>query len=141
MTCTIGMQFEASQVGPALELLRTAIPTIRRKRDCCSCYLVRDAENERTLRYIEEWTSAEAFNGHVQSDDFWPILLAIDLCATRPEVRIGEVAVRGGLDALLQLRIAPAWNSEQAGPLEPIAQIQDQSQARLTAEPDNHKTN
>ena len=75
--------------------------------------MARDAGEEGTLRYTEEWTSAEAFKRHVQSEDFWPILIAMDLCSTEPQVRIGDLAMRGGLDFLLQLRNASPQDSEE----------------------------
>jgi len=75
--------------------------------------MARDAGEEGTLRYTEEWMSEDAFRRHVQSEDFWPILIAMDLCSTEPQVRIGDLAVRGGLDLLLQLREAPPVDSKE----------------------------
>ncbi len=125
VTCAIAMRLEAAHVARAVELLKSAVEPTRVKPGCRGCYMTRDAGDEGTLRYIEEWTSAEAFRRHVRSDDFWPILIAMDLCSSEPQVRIGDLAVRGGLDFLLQLRDAPPLESEEAaemptpGPKEP----------------------
>jgi hypothetical protein len=75
--------------------------------------MARDADEVGTLRYTEEWTSTEAFRRHVQSEEFWPILIAIDLCSAEPQVRIGDLAMRGGLDLLLHLRESPPLDSTE----------------------------
>lgn len=73
--------------------------------------MARDADEEGVLRYTEEWSSEDAFRRHVQSEEFWPILIAMELCSTEPLVRIGNLAVRGGLDLLLHLRDVPPLGS------------------------------
>jgi hypothetical protein len=78
------------------------------------------------VRYTEEWTSADAFRRHVQSEEFWPILIAIDLCSSEPQVRIGDLAMQGGLDLLLQLRDAPRLDLEVT--TEPPAPEPDEGQ-------------
>jgi hypothetical protein len=75
--------------------------------------MARDADEEGVLRYTEEWSSEDAFRRHVQSEEFWPILIALELCSTEPQVRIGNLAVRGGLDLLLQLRDVPPLDSTE----------------------------
>jgi quinol monooxygenase YgiN len=112
-TCAIAMRFEAAQVVQAIRVLRSAIEPIRVKHGCRSCHIARDGDEEGVLRYTEEWSSEEAFRQHVQSAEFWPILIAMDLCSTEPQVRIGNLAVRGGLDLLLQLRGVPPLDSEK----------------------------
>jgi quinol monooxygenase YgiN len=97
----------------ALDLFRSAIEPIRVKPGCRGCYMLRDAAEEGSLRYTEEWTSADAFRRHVRSEEFWPILIAMDLCAAEPQVRIGDLIMRGGLDLLLQLREAPPLDSKE----------------------------
>jgi hypothetical protein len=74
--------------------------------------MAQDADEAGTLRYTEEWTSVDAFRRHVKSEEFWPILITMDLCSTEPQVRIGDLAMQGGLDLLLQLREAPLLDSE-----------------------------
>jgi len=122
-TCTIAMRFEADNVTQALRLMRSVIEPIRAKPGCYSCNLVQEVGHVETLRYTEKWTSEDAFRHHVQSPDFWPILLAIDLCCTEPQVEIGALALQGGLDLLLRLRSAPPL--EALEPMEPLPEAQD----------------
>ncbi len=75
--------------------------------------MARDADEEGVLRYTEEWSSEDAFRRHVQSAEFWPILIAMELCSTEPQVRIGNLAVRGGLDLLLHLRDVPPLDPQE----------------------------
>ena len=112
-TCAIAMRFEAGQAVRALELIRRVIEPIRAKQGCHSCTLVQEVGPEEALRYTEEWTSVDAFRRHVQSPDFWPILLAIDLCCAEPQVKIGALTLQGGLDLLLRLREAPPLDTPE----------------------------
>ena len=111
-TCSIQMQFAAADLVRAIELIRSAMEPIRVKPGCRDCQISKDVEEAGTLRYNEEWTSAEAFRQHVQSEDFWPILIAMDLCSTEPQVRIGDLVMRGGLRFLLGLRESLARDSK-----------------------------
>jgi quinol monooxygenase YgiN len=98
------MRFDAAQLPRALELLLSATEPVRVKGGCRSCRVERDAADERVLRYTEEWHSGAAFRRHVQSEDFWRILVAMELCSEEPQINIGDLSPRGGMDILRTLR-------------------------------------
>jgi len=103
-TCTIAMRFDPAAVPRALELLFSASGPIRAKRGCKSCRVQKDASDPCLLRYAEEWISEDAFRRHIRSEEFWRVLVAMDLCSEEPEVAIGDLSVRYGMDVLRKIR-------------------------------------
>lgn len=115
-TCSIGMHFSPDRLARALELLLSAAGPIRAKRGCRSSRVERDAVDEGLVRYVEEWDISDAFARHVRSEEFWRVLLAMDLCSEEPEVTIGDLSVQRGMDVLRHLREAsPGAAQEAAG--------------------------
>jgi quinol monooxygenase YgiN len=102
--CSIGMHFDPDHLPRALELLLYESGLVRVKGGCRSCRVESDVTDSGTIRYTEEWNSVAAFHRHVQSPEFWRILLALDLCSEEPEVMIGTVAAQYGMEVLRNLR-------------------------------------
>lgn len=103
-TCSIAMRFNPEALQHALDLLLLGTGPIRAKRGCRSCRVERDASEEGLVRYSEEWESDEAFGRHLQSEEFWRVLLAMDMCSEEPEVAIGALSAQYGLEALQVMR-------------------------------------
>jgi quinol monooxygenase YgiN len=98
------MRFEPSTLSAALGLLVSAAGPTQEKRGCKSCRVERDALDELSVRYVEEWEADEAFRRHINSDEFWPVLVSMDLCCEEPEVAIGNLLADYGMDVLRTLR-------------------------------------
>jgi quinol monooxygenase YgiN len=106
-TCSISMHFDAQRLPRAMELLHSAAGPIRAKRGCRSCRVENDLSEAGLIRYTEEWDAGEAFGRNVRSQDFWRVLVALDLCTEEPEVMICDVAAFFGIDTLKALRETP----------------------------------
>jgi quinol monooxygenase YgiN len=113
---SIVMAFEPAKLEDAVELLVGATQQIRIKHGCVSCRVERDAVDERLVHYSEEWESAEAFRRHVRSQEFWPVLIAMELAAREPMVTLGDLAVRHGIGLLSELRGGAGTNSSALEP-------------------------
>lgn len=114
-TCSIAMRFDAANLPRALELLLSACGPTQAKRGCRFCRVEREATGEGLVRYSEEWDSDEAFQRHLRSDEFWRVLVAVDLCSEEPEVAIGDLVAQYGLEALRRLRDGPSARGESRG--------------------------
>jgi quinol monooxygenase YgiN len=112
---TFTMFFGRENLAAALQLLRTAVGPIRAKAGCRSCTVSQDVSDEAAVRYTEEWDSAESFRRHVNSNEFWPILMTLDLCCKPPEVRMGTCASSSAVELLRKLRRKPKGADAGAG--------------------------
>lgn len=103
-TCVIALRYAPSALRKATELLASAIGPIRAKSACRACRLSGDVLEPEVLLYEEEWESAAAFRRHVRSEEFWRILVAMDLCTEEPQVTIGDLVAIRGVEYLRTLR-------------------------------------
>lgn len=100
------MHFDADNYARALDLLKSAVGPVRAKQSCVACRVTNDPTEPDTLVYCEEWESDQAFRRHVKTEDFWRVLVAMDLCSEEPEVTVGCLSATQGLEYLRQLRQA-----------------------------------
>lgn len=98
------MHFDPETLPQALGLLRAAVGPIQVKRGCRVCRVELDMREAGLVHYREAWASEAAFERHVRSDHFWPVLMAMDLCAKKPRVTLGNRTSHQGLEELLALR-------------------------------------
>lgn len=104
VTCLVDMRFDPGEASRAVQLLLTVVERIKAKAGCQSCWVSRDAVENRRIRYSEIWTEDAAFLDHVRSEEFRRVLVALDMCCEEPAVTIGELAGRTGMDYLRDLR-------------------------------------
>jgi hypothetical protein len=108
------MHFDALRLPRAIELLRSAAGPIGAKLGCCSCRVESDLSEQGMVRYTEEWDADAAFHRNVRSQDFWPILITLDMCTEEPLVTICDVTAVYGLDTLRALRETPTKFDENS---------------------------
>ena len=71
---------------------------------CNHFNLYRNLSNDDVLMLMVEWTSQEAIERHIQSDDFRKILEVMELSSQAPEICFDNVADRAGFDLVERLR-------------------------------------
>jgi quinol monooxygenase YgiN len=103
-TCSILMRFGVRQLPQAVDLLSSVIDRTCSKPKCRSCRVERDVTDETLIHYTETWDSDDAFQRHLHSPEFWRVLLTMDLCCEEPEISIGDLSNRQGMDVLRELR-------------------------------------
>ena len=103
-TLCIDMRFSPADLDGALRLLSSVVGATEAKAGCRSCSVARDASDGGLVRYREEWDSEPAFRRHVRSTEFQRVLVAIDLASEEPEVMVGNLSGRLGLESLRELR-------------------------------------
>ena len=102
--CSIEFQFAPAELEPAVQLLLSVVGQTEAKTGCQRCCVGRDAGSEGRVRYDETWSSEAAFHRHVRSEEFGRVLVAMDMCCEEPQVVIGNLSGRTGLDCLRELR-------------------------------------
>lgn len=103
LTCVIDMLFPADEVERAVQLLLSTVGRTESKSGCTACSVGRDAVEPARVRYNEVWTTKAAFRRHVRSEEFRRVLVAMDLSCEEPQVAVGTLAGRTGIDFLRDL--------------------------------------
>lgn len=84
-------------------MLVSGIGRTEAKPGCYECVVAQDVAEPGRVRYREAWESQDAFQRHVQSDEFRCVLTAIDMCCEEPRVVIGNLSGKGGITYLQEL--------------------------------------
>ncbi len=71
---------------------------------CKHFNLFRNLDNNDELMIVVEWTSQEALERHIRSNDFMKILQIMELSSHVPEICFDNVAERFGFDFVESLR-------------------------------------
>ena len=90
-----------------LGTIRPLLGSIRSRTGCIACEVYLDAESPDEVVLLEEWDSETAFKDHVRSWDFDHILEWLEQSIQRPEVTVGAVSARNGLDYIRDIRVQP----------------------------------
>jgi quinol monooxygenase YgiN len=98
------MRFRQKDVDHAVRLLLSVKGRIEAKRGCRACEIGMEVPEEGLVHYREEWESEEAFQRHVQSEEFRRVLIALDLCSEEPRIVVGNLSGRTEMSHLLKLR-------------------------------------
>ena len=87
-----------------LHALRWLAGPIRAHPGCAGCRILQDLDDDNALVLVEEWTSRQAFERHLRSDDYRRLLTVAELAAEQPEIHFDRVAERRGLDLVTEVR-------------------------------------
>lgn len=92
------MEFVPESFEEAAGVLRSLAGPVRSEPGCSATRLVRDADTNEALTWVEEWRSVEAFEQHLRAGSFRRILAVMDLASRTPQVEIDQVSSRRGFD-------------------------------------------
>jgi quinol monooxygenase YgiN len=88
-------------------VVRSVVPMLAPTRvqpGCVSCRLYRDLDDPNALMLIEEWTCREDLDHHLRSDDYRPVLEAIESSEREPQLCFDTVSKREGIEVVQQAR-------------------------------------
>ena len=101
------MHLPLKEMENALRLLLSVKDRVQAKPGCLFCLVSRNANEEDGLYYTEKWETEAAFRRHVRSEEFQRVLIAMDLCSEEPQIVVGDLLGRGGIEYLRQMREVP----------------------------------
>ena len=88
----------------ALRIFRSLLGPTSAAAGCVNCGFYRDAQNENTLCYVEDWQTEEDLQHHIRSDDFRKFLALIDLSSKPPELKFHMVCETFGIEYVTRAR-------------------------------------
>jgi quinol monooxygenase YgiN len=101
---TFKMIIAADKQIDALKILQLLALQVRDEPDCLDCLISRDTENSDVLIYQEYWKSEESLNKHICSREYRNLLLVIEMCLEKPEVRFNTVFCSTGMETIEKIR-------------------------------------
>jgi len=91
---------DSGTINEIIEILSSVKGQTEGKSGCISCVIHRDINSGNRISYEERWVSLERLNGHIRSDLYRNILVAIDMSARSPVVKFETVADTAGMELI-----------------------------------------
>jgi quinol monooxygenase YgiN len=86
-----------------LKLLRPLVNPTRYVTGCTDAYLSEKTDDGHIL-FSTEWRSRKQMDHHIRSEAFGNVLLALDLCNTRPILKIYKACETDGIEYITAVR-------------------------------------
>ena len=87
-----------------LNIFRSVLEPTKVEPGCMCCFLCQDLLDERRLRFTTEWRTCECLDSYLRSMLYRPILVAVDLAAEAPEIKIHMISETHGLEYIAAIR-------------------------------------
>ncbi len=104
ITLTISANAYSSKRRELLSSLRFMADQTRQEKDCISCRLFQDIDNENCINLEETWKDRSTLDTHFRSDIFSALLGAVTLLGETHEIRINDGSHKDGLAAVKAAR-------------------------------------
>jgi quinol monooxygenase YgiN len=88
-----------------IESLLRVLEATRAAKGCIACHAYRDAQDEDTVLYVEDWETQEDLHEHLRARPLKILLAVIDLSASCPDVRFDTVAMTKGMEVIAAARL------------------------------------
>ena len=87
-----------------LDALRSLLVSTRLARGCLGCQAWREADDETTLHYAEEWATEPDMRRRVLSERFTSLLAIMEAAIEPPRVQFDFITITRGLDYVEEVR-------------------------------------
>jgi quinol monooxygenase YgiN len=98
------MTIPPQKSGEALKILRSVAELCKIDPGCLSCHVYGDLLEDNILMLEEVWSTAEALDLHIRSDEYRNLLLALELALKRPEIRFDTISSSTGIETIEKAR-------------------------------------
>lgn len=87
-----------------LELLRYSVDHVRTRRGCLKAGVYEACDEQRTILYLEHWSSEGEMRHHIQSSLYRSVLNVLDLAAGPPDISFHRVSDTKAMELITALR-------------------------------------
>ena len=87
-----------------LDALRSLLVSTRLARGCLGCFAWREADDETTMHYAEEWATEPDMRRRVLSERFTSLLAVMEAASEPPRVQFDFISISRGLDYVEEVR-------------------------------------
>jgi quinol monooxygenase YgiN len=101
---TIRMTIPPQKRDEALKILRSIAEQSRLHSGCLGWHIYEDVLEDNVLMFEEMWRSEEDLERHLRSDEYFKVLLIMEMALKHPEVRFNTVSTSTGIDTIEKAR-------------------------------------
>jgi len=102
---TLRMAIPLQKRGEALKILKAMVARNQaRPEDCVFCRICEDVLEDNILQFEEMWRSEEELERHLRSDEYYKVLLVLEMALKQPEIRFDTISSSTGIDTIEKAR-------------------------------------
>jgi len=101
---TIRMTVSPKKRDEALKIFKLATEYCKVKPGCLSSHVYLDAQEQNTILYKETWRSQEEMDHNLRSDEYYKILLTMEMAVMEPDVRFNVISETTGIETIEKAR-------------------------------------
>ena len=96
-----------------LNIFRSVLEPTKVRPGCIHCFLCQDLLDECRLHFTTEWQTCEDLDSYLRSMLYRSVLVAVDLAAEAPEIKIHMISETHGLEYIAVAREGHGTRVEQ----------------------------
>jgi len=112
ITASFRVKLAPRRRADVFQTLRSVQGPSSARPGCVACHVLRDAQDENVLLYVEEWGSREQLERHIRSDQYRRLLEVMELSSEPPEIRFDTICRREGIELVAAVREDAASSTE-----------------------------
>jgi quinol monooxygenase YgiN len=101
---TVRMAIPPQKRDEALKILRLTAEQCRLRPCCLSCRIYEDVQEDNVLMFEERWMSREDLERHLRSDEYYKVLLVMEMALKQPDIRFDIISGSSGIETVEKAR-------------------------------------
>ncbi len=101
---TIRLMIPPQKRDEALKILKSAAVQCGVTPSCLSCHIYADVQEENVLMFEQGWRSQEDLERHLRSDEYYRVLLVMEMALEQPEIRFDTISGSTGIETVEKAR-------------------------------------
>jgi quinol monooxygenase YgiN len=101
---TVRVMIPPQKRDEALKILKSAAVQCGVTPSCLSCHIYSDVQEANLLVFEERWRSQEDLERHLRSDEYYKVLLVMEMALKQPDIRFDTISGSTGIETVEKAR-------------------------------------
>jgi quinol monooxygenase YgiN len=101
---TVRMAILPQKRDEALKILRLTAEECGIQPSCLSCRIYEDVQEHGVLMFEERWRSQEDLEQHLRSDEYYKVLLVMEMALEQPDIKFDTISGSTGIETVEKAR-------------------------------------
>jgi quinol monooxygenase YgiN len=101
---TVRMAILPQKRDEALKILRLTAEECGIQPSCLSCRIYEDVQEHGVLMFEERWRSQEDLERHLRSDEYYKVLLVMEMALEQPDIKFDTISGSTGIETVEKAR-------------------------------------
>ena len=101
---TVRMAIPPHKRDEALKILKSAAAQCGVTPSCLSCHIYTDVQEDNVLMFEQSWMSQDGLERHLRSDEYYKVLLVMEMALKQPEIRFDIISGSTGIETVEEAR-------------------------------------